>query len=461
MVIRYSILTYIQGCAYVIASDLGSGAACSYDYCSMLRIFFGSTELMATTDCNETPVPLLPETISGTITIGCASWTTQPSVSNCPTAASVIPAPGGGGPPSQTSPLASGATVVVGTIAGGATETETFEPTIYTQFASITATITTTIVNAQSSTVTVVVGPSGVAWTPYDPPSGVPNLQPPSVLPGASSSPQSSNVPLPPGGTVITGTVGSSTLTETFTPTTLSAFSTLASTITTTTTNAQGSPVTVVVGPSGVAWAPFNLPSGAPVIPPPSGLPSQPSPPASNVPLPSGATVVTATIGSSTITETFVPTIVPAFVSLVSTLTTSTLNAQSSPVIFLIGPGGVEWTPFNFPSGSPGIPPPTVLPVAPNAPSLTPSSSTTATLTPGGSPASYASVTDAFANTAQSQTTIVAGGMTIPYAIATFPNLASITAVTTVTTAITETNKDGSHFTIPAAIIIVGPGGRW
>ena len=416
---------------------------------------------MATTDCNETPVPLLPETISGTTTIGCASWTTQPSVGNCPTAAPVIPAPGGGGAPSQTSSLASGATVVVGTIAGGATETETFEPTTYTQFASVTATITTTIVNAQSSTITVVVGPSGVAWTPYDPPSGVPNLQPPSVLPGASSNPPSSNVPLPPGGTVITGTVGSSTLTETFTPTTLSAFSTLASTITTTTTNAQGSPVTVVVGPSGVAWAPFNLPSGAPVIPPPSGLPSQPSSPASNVPLPSGATVVTATIGSSTITETFVPTIVPAFVSLVSTLTTSTLNAQSSPVTFLIGPGGVEWTPFNFPSGSPGIPPPTVLPVAPNAPSLTPSSSTTATLTPGASPASYASVTDAFANTAQSQTTIIAGGITIPYAIATFPNLASITAVTTVTTAVTETNKDGSHFTIPAAIIIVGPGGRW
>ena len=431
---------------------------------------------MATTDCNETPVPLLPVTISGTTTIGCASYTTQPSVSNCPTAAPVIPAPGGGGAPSQTSSnapsvsntvpgpsatLASGATVVVGTITGGSTETETFEPTTYTQFASVTATITTTIVNAQGTTITVVVGPSGVAWAPYDPPSGVPNLQPPSVLPGASSNPQPSNVPLPPGGTVITATVGSSTLTETFTPTTLSAFSTLASTITTTTVNAQGSPVTVVIGPSGVGWAPFNLPSGAPVIPPPSILPGQPSSPASNVPLPSGATVVTATIGSSTITETFVPTIVPGYASLASTLTTSTLNAQSSPVTFLIGPGGIEWTPFNLPSGSPGIPPPTVLPVAPNAPSLTQSSSIPATLTPGASPASYASITDAFANTAQSQTTVIAGGLTIPYAIDTFPDLASITAVTTVTTAVTETNKDGTKFTIPAAIIIVGPGGRW
>ncbi len=424
---------------------------------------------MATTDCNETPVPLLPLTISGTTTIGCDSYTTQPSVSSCPTAAPVVPAPGGGGAPSQTSTnvpgpsasLASGATVVVGTIAGGSTETETFEPTIYTQFVSVTATITTTIVNAQGSTVTVVVGPSGVAWTPYDPPSGVPDLQPPSVLPGASSNSQSSNVPLPPGGTVITGTVGSSTFTETFTPTTLSAFSTLASTITTTTPNAQGSPVTVVIGPSGVAWSPFNLPSGAPVIPPPSILPGQPSSPTSNVPLPSGATVVTATIGSSTITETFVPTIVSGYASLASTLTTSTLNAQSSPVTFLIGPGGIEWTPLNLPSGSPGIPPPTVLPAAPNAPSLTQSSSIPPTLTPGASPASYASVTDAFANTAQSQTTVIAGGLTIPYAIATFPDLASITAVTTVTTAVTQTNKDGSKFSIPAAIIIVGPGGRW
>ena len=144
-----------------------------------------------------------------------------------------------------------------------------------------------------------------------------------------------------------------------------------------------------------------------------------------------------------------------------STITTSTLNAQSSPVTFLIGPGGIEWTPFNFPSGSPGIPPPTVLPVAPNAPSLTQPSSIPPTVTPGASLASYASVTDAFANTAQSQTTVIAGGLTIPYAIATFPNLATITAITTVTTAVTETNKDGTHFTIPAAIIIVGPGGRW
>ena len=45
VVIRYSILTYKQGCAYVIASDLGSGAACSYDYCSMLPIYSGSTQI--------------------------------------------------------------------------------------------------------------------------------------------------------------------------------------------------------------------------------------------------------------------------------------------------------------------------------------------------------------------------------------------------------------------------------
>ncbi len=34
---------------------------------------------------------LLPETRSGTITIGCASWTTQPTAKNCPTAKPVLP----------------------------------------------------------------------------------------------------------------------------------------------------------------------------------------------------------------------------------------------------------------------------------------------------------------------------------------------------------------------------------
>ncbi|MCJ1373897.1 hypothetical protein MMC20_005127 [Loxospora ochrophaea] len=63
------------GCAYVIASDLGPGAACSADYC----------------DCDGTAAPLLPTTISGSATVACG-YTTQPQSNQCPAATSVAPA---------------------------------------------------------------------------------------------------------------------------------------------------------------------------------------------------------------------------------------------------------------------------------------------------------------------------------------------------------------------------------
>ena len=74
------------GCAYVIASDLGSGAACSVDYCN----------------CGGTNVPLLTQTVSGSASLGCA-YTTQPASNNCPTASgtpkasTTAPASTGGG----------------------------------------------------------------------------------------------------------------------------------------------------------------------------------------------------------------------------------------------------------------------------------------------------------------------------------------------------------------------------
>jgi len=359
-------------------------------------------------------VPLLPQTFSATKTIGCAAYTTQPSVSHCPTAAPVLPAPGLSGSSSSSSPpspltsssstpappapLPTGATVATGTISGK-TITETYEPTTYTQFSTFTAVITTTILNSQRSPVTIVVGPSGVGWTPYHPVSGVPDVQPPSILPGA------------PGGTQTAAKPSAS----------------------------------------------------------------------SRVPLPSGGTVVVATLGSSILTETFVPATLSSYASLASTITTTTLNAQSSPVTILIGPGGVEWTPINLPSGVPEVPPPSVLPVGPNTPANRASSSTSASSTgnqnlpssisptatsTGAQPlgtvsASYASITDAFDKTAQSETTLVVGGVTEHWSKATFADLATITAPRTVTTSVVQTNKDGSQFTVSAAVIIVGPGGRW
>ena len=67
-------------CAYVIASDLGPGAACSLDYCN----------------CGGINVPLLLSTISGSATVGCA-YTTRPTTENCPTGPPVLPGGGGRG----------------------------------------------------------------------------------------------------------------------------------------------------------------------------------------------------------------------------------------------------------------------------------------------------------------------------------------------------------------------------
>ena len=58
------------GCAYLIAADLGPGAACKYDYC----------------DCGGIAVPLLPTTVQNKPTIGCGAYTTVTTTKICPTA---------------------------------------------------------------------------------------------------------------------------------------------------------------------------------------------------------------------------------------------------------------------------------------------------------------------------------------------------------------------------------------
>ena len=356
-------------------------------------------------------MPLLPYTYSGTTTIGCASWTTQPSSRNCPTVAAVVPTTGSlsgsgaGGLSAPTSSLPTGATVVTVTNSGK-TITETYAPTTYTQFATVTAVISTTVTDAQGNPTTLTVGPSGVAWVPYQQSSGAPSEPPPTDLPVASrgssassrvasgsqiaaTSASNSSVSLPPGGTVVVGSVGSSAFTETFVPATLSGFLTLASTITTTTLNAQSSPVTLVIGPGGIEWTPLSLPSGIPEVPPPRVPPS----------------------------NFHAPTVTPP---------SSTLLSSSS---------------------APSTVPPTT-----SSPSASQGSSVDA---------SQASITGAFDNTAQSETTIVVGGVTEHWSKATFPDLKTITAPRTITTPIVQTNSDGSKFTLTAAAIIIGPGGVW
>lgn len=100
----------------------------------------------------------------------------------------------------------------------------------------------------------------------------------PSVIRSGAPQPTSNgtvpSLPLPSLATIITGTAGSQVVTETFVPHIFPQFNTLSEIITTTTTlTAGGSPVTVVVGPGGVGWAPYHEPSGAPELLPPSVLP--------------------------------------------------------------------------------------------------------------------------------------------------------------------------------------------
>ena len=95
---------------------------------------------------------------------------------------------------------------------------------------------------------------------------------------GNGSSTASSNgvasLPLPSLATIVTSLVRSQTITETFVPHIFPQYTTLSATITTTTTLTSGSnPVTVVVGPLGVGWAPYHEPSGALQVLPPSILP--------------------------------------------------------------------------------------------------------------------------------------------------------------------------------------------
>ncbi|KAI4111366.1 MAG: hypothetical protein LQ339_000565 [Xanthoria mediterranea] len=129
---------------------------------------------------------------------------------------------------------------------------------------------------------------------------------------------------------------------------------------------------------------------------------SKPDSHASSVPLPPGGTILSATTNSQFYSETFIPTTLSKFVTLASTLTTSTRYSESSSVPLVIGPGGVAWVPLHQPSGTnPELSPPTILPSNPNAPTrstTTESNSGTQRSSSGstssrGAPSSRASIT--------------------------------------------------------------------
>jgi len=152
------------------------------------------------------------------------------------------------------------------------------------------------------------------------------------------------------------------------------------------------------------------------------------------------ARVISTTVGSHVLSETFAVATLTSYSGLVSTVTVTTLGASNSLNSFTVGPGGIYWTPSDPPLSTPYPPSPyPAKSITVNAPQI--------------------SSTDAFANNAISETTVDINGMSYHYSRTSFPELATVTGITTVTTPVVNTNKDGSQFTVSAAVIVVGPHG--
>lgn len=296
----------------------------------------------------------------------------------------------------------------------------------------------------------------------------------PSVIRSGAPQPTSNgtvpSLPLPSLATIITGTAGSQVVTETFVPHIFPQFNTFSEIITTTTTlTAGGSPVTVVVGPGGVGWAPYHEPSGAPELLPPSVLPpsavalldsenaattgigSTSVPPGTgissrSIPLGTG---VSASSSSSTGSSLQGPIETGAATSSNSPVSTgiSASSDSSSPIFFGTGSSG-----SSSGSSASGNASPTALPSGMTSAANTGSSSNSAIF-----PISY--VTTAFNNPAQTITTLsVSGTAAIIYSKETFPGFSTITAPVTIQTSVLETEQGGKTSTFIGGIV-VGPGG--
>ncbi|MCJ1348808.1 hypothetical protein MMC31_007041 [Peltigera leucophlebia] len=288
-------------------------------------------------------------------------------------------------------------------------------------------------------------------------------------------------LPLPSFATIITGTVGSQVVTETFFPHIFSQYTTISGTITTTTTLTPGSsPVTVVVGPSGIGWVPYHEPSGAPELLPPSIIPpsavaaaadlvdsaaasvSSPSMPlgtgvsSPSVPLGTGISTsdslaitsshpIGTRISSPSVplgTGVSAPSLSSSRISLGAGFSGSSLSSIGSNAQSLL-----TGSTSTFRNISQTTQPASI------SKSASPGFSTTAAIVP----ISY--VTTAFNNPSQTITTLsISGQAAIVYNKETFPALSTITAPTTIQTSVVKTEKDGKTSTFIGGIV-VGPGG--
>ncbi|KAL8657667.1 MAG: hypothetical protein Q9226_001697 [Calogaya cf. arnoldii] len=77
----------------------------------------------------------------------------------------------------------------------------------------------------------------------------------------------------------------------------------------------------------------------------------------SSIPLPPGATVMSRTISGTVVVQTFIPTKIPQYASILTTTSVTSVNAQNSAFTYLVGPGGVAWTPISPASPGPEIQP--------------------------------------------------------------------------------------------------------
>jgi hypothetical protein len=174
----------------------------------------------------------------------------------------------------------------------GRTVTEVFIETTYSKYSTVTGT-TTVSISTEGTIVPVVIGPSGVGWNipvvssiAITPPLGLPpstshqasgtSLQL-SNPPSGSIEPHSSKSSLPSGILVTTLTTenkAGSSITQAFTETTYSGYETITA-ATHITKTVDGTPVTVVIGISGLGWG-IPVVSNSPV-PPPLQLPSNAS----------------------------------------------------------------------------------------------------------------------------------------------------------------------------------------
>ncbi|KAL8906433.1 MAG: hypothetical protein Q9171_006278 [Xanthocarpia ochracea] len=114
-----------------------------------------------------------------------------PSTGGAPDPNSSGNVPGSPSPPTSTSSLPAGATIVT-SVSGSSTLSETFVPYTNSKYTTLSVTTTIITVNDQSSTITEIYGPGGVGWTSFNKPSGAPALPPPNVPPQQTGGPISS-----------------------------------------------------------------------------------------------------------------------------------------------------------------------------------------------------------------------------------------------------------------------------